>query len=66
MIYYESVKVTIDILGLAKVIINMVMRYYRVLESIIINQDLLLISKFWSLLCYFLKMKTKLFIAFNS
>ncbi len=64
MIYYELVKITIDALGLAEVIIDVVMRHYRVLESIVTDQDLLFISKFWSLLCYFLGIKKKLSTTF--
>ncbi len=37
MVHYKLVKVTIDVLSLAKVIINMVVYYHRVLESIITN-----------------------------
>ena len=55
----------IDVLGLAKVIINMIMRYYAVSKSIVIDQGLLFISKFWSLLYYFLKIKKKLSTAFH-
>ncbi len=65
-IYYESVKVTIDVSGLAKVIIIMVVCHHGVPESIITDQDLLFTSKFWSLLCYFLGIKRKLYTTFNS
>ena len=64
MIHYESVKVMIIVLSQAIVIINMIIYYYRVLESIVIDCDLLFISKFWSLLYYFLKIKKKLFTVF--
>ena len=37
IIYYKLIKVTIDVLDLAKVIIDMVIRYYGVLKSIIID-----------------------------
>ena len=37
MIYYKPVKITINILGLAKVIINMIMHYHGVLKSIVTN-----------------------------
>ena len=57
MIYYKPIKVTIDVLSLVKVIINMVLCYFRVLESIIMERSLLFISKFWFLLYYFLKIK---------
>ena len=46
MIYYELLKVIIDISSLAKVIINMVIHYYGVLKLIVMDQNLLLISKF--------------------
>ena len=64
MVHYELIKVTIDALGLAKMIINMIVRHHGVSKSIVINQGLLFISKFWSLLYYFLEIKKKLFIAF--
>ncbi len=37
MVYYEPVKVTIDLLGQAKVIIDVVVYHYRVPEAIIID-----------------------------
>ncbi len=61
---YEPVNIMINIPGLAKVIINVVICYHGVLESIVIYKALLFISKFWSLLYYFLKIKKKLFTAF--
>ncbi len=63
MIYYKPVKVTINAPGLAKVIIDMIVSHYSIFESIVINQKLLFISKFQSLLCYFLDIKKKLSIA---
>ena len=65
MVYYKLVKVTINALCLVKVIINVVVRYHRLQDSIIIDQRLLLILKFWLLLCYFLGIKQKLFINFH-
>ena len=64
MVYYIPVKVTIDALGLAKVIINVIMRHYGVLKSIVIDQGLFFKPKFWSSLCYFLEIKQKLFTIF--
>ncbi len=52
IVYYKSIKVTINTLGQTKVIINMKIRHYSILKSIVINQSLLFISKFWFLLCY--------------
>ena len=47
----------IDTSSLAKQIINVVIYYYKILELIIIDWDLLFILKFWSLLYYFLEIK---------
>ena len=63
MVYYEQVKVTINAPGLAKIIINIVMRHHDLPNSIVTNQGLFFISKFWSLLYYFLSIKRRLFIA---
>ncbi len=65
MVYYKPVKVTINAPGLAKVIINMVVCHHGVPESIVTDQALLFISKFWSLLCYVLGIKRKQSTAFH-
>ena len=65
MVHYEPVKVMIDAPGLAKVIIDVVVRYHGVPESIVMDQGLLFISKFWFSLCYFLDIKRKLSTAFH-
>ena len=65
MVYYKLIKVTINALSLAKVIINMVVKHHGLLNSIVTNQKLLFISKFWSLLYYFLGIKQKLSTAFH-
>ena len=65
MVHYEPVKVTIDTLGLVKTILNVVVYHQEVLESIVTDRGLLFISKFWSLLYYFLGIKKKLSIAFH-
>ena len=64
MVYYKPIKVTIDTLDLAKVIINIVIQYHGIPESIMTDQSILFTSKFWFLLCYLLVIKKKLFIAF--
>ena len=66
MIYYKSVWVIIYTSSLAKVIINVVVRHHGLPDSIFIDQELLLTLKFWSLLCYLLGIKQKLYIAFYS
>lgn len=57
MVYYKLVKVIIDILSQAKVMINKIIHYYGIFEFIIKHQNLLFISKFLSLLYYFLDTK---------
>lgn len=65
IVNYKPVSITIDASDLAKVIINRVVRYYRVQKSIVIDQDLLFTSKFYCSLCYFLKIRKKLSTAFH-
>ena len=65
IVHYEPVKVTINASSLAKVIIDMVVCYHKVPESIVTDQGSLFISKFWSLLCYFLGIKKKLLTVFH-
>ncbi len=64
MVYYKPVKVMINALGLARVIIDIVICHHGVPESIVIDRDLLFISKSWFLMCYFLEIKRKLSTAF--
>lgn len=45
-VYYELVKTTINALSLAKVIINVIVRNYDLLDSIISNYGSVFISKF--------------------
>ena len=66
MVHYKPVKVTIDIARLVEVIINMVVRHYGLLDSIITHRRLLFTSKFWSSLCYFLGIKRRPSTAFYS
>ena len=66
MIYYKPIEVTIDVLGLAKIMINVVMRYYSLSNSNVIDQSSLFTSKFWLLLSYFLGIKQKISIIFHS
>ena len=64
MVHYESIKVIIDAPGLAKVIINVVVRHHGLLDLIIINWGSFFTSKFWSSLCSFLGIKRRLSTAF--
>ena len=46
IVHYKPVKVAIDALGLAKVIINVVVQHHGLPESIVIDRESLLTSKF--------------------
>ena len=64
MVYYEPVRVIIDVSGLAKVILDVVVQYHKLPDSIVTNRGSLFTSKFWSSLCYFFGIKRKLSTAF--
>ena len=66
MVHYEPVKVTIDAPGLADVIIDVVMRYHGLPNLIVSDRGSVFTLKFWSSLCYYLKIKRKLSTAFHS
>lgn len=59
MFYYKLVKITIDVLSLSKLIFNVVMRHYGLLDLILSDCSSVLTSKFWLLLYYFLEIKRK-------
>ena len=65
MVYYELVKVTIDVSGLVEVIFNVIIQHHGLSNSIVSNIGLLFTSKFWSLLYYFFGVKRKLSTAFH-
>ena len=65
MVYYKLVKVIINAPGLAKVIIDMVIRHHDLPDSIVTNRGSVFISKFWLLLCYFFGVKRRLSTAFH-
>ena len=64
MVHFELIKVTIDALSFAEVIINVVIRYNGLLDLIVIDLGLLFILKFWLSLYYFLGIKRRLLIVF--
>ena len=64
MVYYEPVKIIINAPDLAKVIIDIMVRHYGLLNLIVTDQELFFTIKFWLLLCYFLDIKQKFSIAF--
>ena len=61
IVYYELVKITIDKPRLVKVILDVLIRYHDLPNSIMTNGGSLFTSKFWSLLCYFLGINWRLF-----
>ena len=63
---YKLIKIRINAPGFIKIIIDNVVRYHGLPNSIISDWDLLFMSKFWSLLYYFLGIKWKLSMAFHS
>ena len=65
IVHYEPVKVTIDAPGLAKVIIDVVVRHHGLPDSIISDRGAIFTSKFWSSLCYFLGIKRRLSTVFH-
>ena len=65
MVHYKPVKITLNILGLAEVIIHVVVRHHGLLDSIVTNRGLLFTSKFWSSLYYFLGIKRRLSTALH-
>ena len=48
MIHYEPVQIPIDIPGLAKVFIDLVIRYHGLPNSIVSDRNSVFTSKFWS------------------
>ena len=65
MVHYAPVKLTIDAPGLAKVILDVVVRHHGFPDLIMSDRGSLFTSKFWSLLCYFLDIKRQLSTAFH-
>ena len=65
MVNYKLVKITIDTLGLAEVIIDVVVCHHGLPDSIVTNRGSLFNSKFWSLLCYFVGIKRQLSTPFH-
>lgn len=51
IVYYESVKTTIHVTNLAKILTNIFMKYYSIPEFIISNNHILFMLKFLLSLC---------------
>ena len=64
MVHYKLVKVTINIPELVKVILDMVIWYHGLPDSIMSDRRSFFTLKFWSLLCFFLGIKQRLLTDF--
>lgn len=60
MVYYEPVLKTINEKQLAEILIETVIKYHGLPDSIVTNRGLLFTSKFWSFLCYYVNVKRRL------
>ena len=65
MVYYEPVRITIDVPSLAEVIIDVVVWHHALPDSIVTDRGSFFTLKFWSLLCYFLGIKRLFFTTFH-
>ena len=65
MIHYKLVKITMDKPDLAKIIIDVVVCYHYLFNSIMTDGGFLFILNVWSLLSYFLDIKRRLSISPN-
>ncbi len=65
MIHYKLVLTTIDARQPAEVLIEAVIKYHGLPDSIGTDQGSLFTSKFWSSLCYYLNFKRRLSTAFH-
>ncbi len=65
IVHYKPVKMTIDVVALVEVIIKAIVQHRGFPDLIINDQGLVFISKFWSSLCYFFKIKQRLFTTFH-
>ena len=64
MVYYKSVKISIDAHRLAEVIMHIIMHHHGLLDLIVTDKFSIFTSKFWSLLCYLFSIKHQLFTTF--
>ena len=64
MVHDKPVKITIDTLGLAEVIIDVIVCHHSLPDSIVTDRGSSFTSKFWSSLCYFFGIKRWLSTAF--
>jgi len=66
MMHYLFMKKILTVVELTKLFFKQIALRYEVSKHIIINKDSLFINVFWSEICYHVKMKRRLSIAFHS
>ncbi len=64
MVHYKPVKIIINAVDLAEVIIEVVVQHYSLSDSIVSDWGSVFTSKFWFSLYYFQGIKRKLFTVF--
>lgn len=65
MIYYKLPKITVNVSGITKVIIDVVLKYHSLQDLIVTDHGLIFILKFCSSLYYFLGIKKRILIALH-
>jgi hypothetical protein len=66
MMHYLFTKKTLTVVKLVELFFEQIALKYEILNNIIIDKDSLFINAFWSEICYHVKMKRRLSIAFYS
>ncbi len=66
MMRYLSMKKTLTVIELTELFFEQIALRYEISNDIVIDRDSLFISAFWSEICYYIKMKRWLSIAFHS
>ena len=65
IVHYEPIKITINALGLAEIIIDVRICHHGLPDTVVTDKGSLFTSKFWSSLCYFLNIKRCFSITFH-
>lgn len=64
MVFYKPILTTLIVEQLAKVFIEIIVKYHVLPDLILTNQGFLFTLKFWSFFCYYLNVKRQLSTAF--
>ena len=66
MVHYKPVKVTINALRLAEVILDVIVMHHDLSDSIVTDKGSFFTTNFWSSLCYFFGIKRRLSTVFHT